>query len=370
MQDVVVIGGGVIGLAIARELAGRKSVLLLDRGSTGQGTSRAAAGMLTPLSEADDQGPFFQLSWASHAMYDAFVDDLEEETKLDCGYSKEGLLTIASTENAAAVLGCRYEWQKKAGFDVELLSADVVHKLEPLLTAPITAAVFMRGDRSVTPRRLVNALRESCFMRGVEMRLGLHVQEVSPNSVRVGHLTIEAENIVIASGVWSGELRGLNPPIPVSPRKGQILSLGMPSGAFRHMIRWGSSYFVPRHIGELVVGATNEDAGFDISNTPAGLGRLLNDAQQISSHTGQYPILETWSGLRPATPDGLPILGPSAVPGVWYATGHYRNGVLLAPITASIVRDLIVTGKARHPIEPYTPSRFGNSNAPMLHSYQ
>src|SRR5690349_16272254 len=120
MQDVVVIGGGVIGLAIARELAGRKSVLLVDRGSTGQGTSRAAAGMLTPLSEADDQGPFFQLSVASLAMYDRFVSDLESETKLDCGYSKEGLIAFASTEEAAAPLRCRYEWQKKAGFNVEL----------------------------------------------------------------------------------------------------------------------------------------------------------------------------------------------------------------------------------------------------------
>src|SRR5215469_1381259 len=122
MQDVVVIGGGVIGLAIARELAGRKSVLLLDRGSTGQGTSRAAAGMLTPLSEADDQGPFFQLSCASHAMFDGFVGDLEAETKTDCDYSREGLLALASTEESAKTLRCRFEWQKRAGFNVQFLS--------------------------------------------------------------------------------------------------------------------------------------------------------------------------------------------------------------------------------------------------------
>jgi glycine oxidase len=361
MQDVIVIGGGVIGLAIARQLAGRKSVLLLDRGSTGQGTSRAAAGMLTPLSEADDQGPFFQLSRASHAMYDAFVRNLEDETNLDCAYSKEGLLNLASTEASAAALRYRYEWQKKAGFEVELLSGDAVHKFEPLVTAPITAAVFIPGDRSVAPRRLVNALRESCFKRGVEMRLGVRVEAICPNAVRVGHVTLEAAHIIVASGVWSAEFSGLNPPIPVYPRKGQILSLGMPAGAFRHMIRWGSSYFVPRPTGELIVGATNEDAGFDMSNTPAGLGHLLNEAQQISSHAGHYPILEMWSGLRPATPDGLPILGPSAVPGVWYATGHYRNGVLLAPITALIMRELIENGKASHPIEPYAPSRFNAS---------
>lgn len=358
MYDVIVVGGGVIGLSIARELAGRKSVLLLDRGSTGQGTSRAAAGMLTPLSEADDQGPFFQLTRASHAMYGPLVEELKKESCLDVGYAAEGLLFIASSEESAEALRRRHEWQTSAGFEVELLSADAVRKMEPLITAPVTAATFMPGESSVVPRRLVNALRESCFARHVEIRTGLHVDRISENAVHVGHLSLEASSIVIASGVWSTQLAGLDPAIPIYPRKGQILSLGMPPNAFRRMIRWGSSYFLPRSNGELVVGATNEDAGFDLSNTPAGLGRLLNDAQQISSHAGSYPILETWTGLRPATPDGLPVLGLSSLRGVYYATGHHRNGVLLAPVTASIIRDLIETGKTAQPIEPYSPFRF------------
>src|SRR5207247_6663469 len=149
----------------------------------------------------------------------------------------------------------------------------------------------------------------------------------------------------------------LKPRIPISPRKGQILSLAMPAGAFRRMIRWGHSYFVPRSIGELIVGATNEDVGFESSVTPAGLGRLLADAQAISSHVGTYPILETWTGLRPATPDGLPILGPAARPGVYYAAGHYRNGILLAPITASIIRDLVENRRPAVSIDAYAPSR-------------
>src|SRR5215469_17309970 len=153
MQDVIIIGGGVIGLAIARELATRKSVLLVDRGPTGQGTSRAAAGMLTPLSEADDQGPFFQLCRASHRMYDRFVEELQTESGLDVAYSKHGLLCLASTEESANIIRRRYEWQKKAGFDVQLVSADEVHNMEPLITAPIAAAVFLPGDRSVAPRR-------------------------------------------------------------------------------------------------------------------------------------------------------------------------------------------------------------------------
>jgi glycine oxidase len=183
--------------------------------------------------------------------------------------------------------------------------------------------------------------------------------QIQASDVKVGNRTLEAAHIVIASGVWSGGLAGLQPPIPIYPRKGQILSLGMPAGAFRRMIRWENSYFSPRSTGELVVGATNEDAGFDLSNTPGGIGRLLMDAQQISSHAGAYPILETWAGLRPATPDGLPILGPSAIPGVFYATGHYRNGVLLAPITAAIVSDLIEGRSPALSIDAYSPSRFG-----------
>jgi glycine oxidase len=360
IHDVIVIGGGVIGLSIARELAGRKSVLLLDRGPTGQGTSRAAAGMLSPLSEADDQGPFFQLGRASHLLYDRFVAEVQAESGVYIDYSTEGLLFLATTEESANALQRRYEWQKNAGFELELVSADAVRRMEPLVTLDVRTALFIPGDRSVSPRQLVNALKEASLKRGVEVRTGVRVQSISQNRVHIGETTLEAQNIIVASGVWSAELSGLKPPIPVYPRKGEILALQMPDNAFRHMIRWGSSYFVPRGSGELVVGATNEDAGFSMSNTPAGLGHLLMDAQQISSHVGAYPILETWTGLRPATPDQLPILGPSTIPGVYYATGHYRNGVLLAPITAAIVSDLLEGRKPRLPIEVYAPSRFGS----------
>jgi glycine oxidase len=355
---VIVIGGGIIGLSIAREFAGRKSVLLLDRGATGQGTSRAAAGMLTPLSEADDQGPFFQLCRASLAMYDGFVDDLRKESSIDVAYSTDGLLFLASSPESASVLRRRYEWQHQAGFNVSLLSGDETQKMEPLVTARVINALFLPDERGVAPRRLVNAVRESCLQRGVEIRTGIHVDAISPNSIHFAHTTMEAPSIIIASGVWSGEFGGVMPSIPVSPRKGQILSLAMPPGAFRHMIRWNHSYFVPRSTGELVVGATNEDVGFDVSITPAGLGRLLMDAQSISSHVGSYPILETWTGLRPVTPDELPILGPSDIPGVYYATGHYRNGILLAPITAAIVAALVDGRKPSIDISPYSPSRF------------
>jgi glycine oxidase len=359
MHDVIVIGGGVIGLSIARELAPRKSVLLLDRGPTGTGTSWAAAGMLSPLSEANDAGPFFQLCSRSADLLEGLVKDLREETGMDCGYSdNEGVLTLATSDDTAAALQQRFDWQKKAGFSVELLSGEEVRKLEPLITAPVRKALFMPRERSVVPRRLVNALRESCLNRDVNIHTGTPVEGISRNSISVGRTRFEAPYIIVASGVWSGELKGLNPAIPVKPRKGQILALRGAPGAFHRMIRWQHSYFVPRSTGELIVGATEEDAGFDGAVTPAGIGQLLNEAQQISSHVSSYPIAEMWTGLRPATPDGLPILGPSSVEGVYYATGHYRNGVLLAPVTASIIADLIENRKLALPIDSFLPSRF------------
>jgi glycine oxidase len=350
MHDVIVIGGGLIGLSIARELAPRKSVLLLDRGPTGNGTSWAAAGMLSPLSEANNDGPFFQLCTRSFSLYEEFVRSLVDETGIDCGYSdNEGVLTLATTSEAASTLQCRAAWQQKAAFQVELLSGDDVRKLEPLVTAPVQKALFTPRERSVAPRRLVNALRESCLNRGVDIETGVNVHSIDQ---------FKAPNIIIASGVWSRELKGLDPIIPVQPRKGQILSLATSSQPFKRIIRWQHTYFVPRGSGEMIVGATEENAGFDRSNTPAGIGQLLNEAQQISSHVGAYPILEMWSGLRPATPDHLPIIGPSSIPGVFYATGHYRNGVLLAPVTASIIAELIENGKPTTAIDSFLPSRY------------
>ena len=359
MHDAIVIGGGVIGLSIARELAPRKSVLVLDRGPTGGGASWAAAGMLSPLSEADNDGPFFQLCSRSFSLYEDFVRGLAEETGIDCGYSdSEGVLALATTGETESALQRRAAWQKKAGFEVELLSGDDVRKLEPCITAAVRTALFIPRERSVAPRKLVNAIRESCLNRGVDIQTGIAVESISKDSVRAGHTNFEAPCVIVASGVWSGEMKGLDPAIPVQPRKGQILSLGAPSKPFKRIIRWQHTYFVPRSNGEIIVGATEEDAGFDGAITPAGVGQLLTEAQQISSHAGAWPILEMWTGLRPATPDRLPILGPSSIPGVYYATGHYRNGILLAPITASIMADLTENRKPAVPIESFLPSRF------------
>ncbi len=363
MYDMVVIGGGVIGLSIARQISGNQSVLLLERGVAGEGTSWAAAGMLTPQSEADDEGAFFQLSMASLRMYRKFVEELKLESGIDPEYDDAGLLVLASSGNEMAVLESRAAWQRAAGMSVDILNSAEVLLLEPLITANVPGGLFMPGDHQVVPRKLAMALVDSCRRRNVEIRSGVSVDAVVHDGNRVagvfaGGEKIQANHVVVSSGVWSGSIEGLAPPIPVYPRKGQILSLNMPGKAFRHMIRWNHAYFVPRRDGELVVGATNEDVGFDRALTPAGLGGLLAEAQEISSHVGAFAIREMWTGLRPATPDGLPILGRTGIEGLLYAAGHYRNGILLAPVTATVIAALIDGQSSPVPIEAFASARF------------
>ncbi len=360
MHDVIVIGGGVIGLAIARELRSdrSRSVLVVDRSGIGEGTSWAAAGMLSALSEADSGSSFLDLCMAGQRMYRGFAEELVRETDIDCGCSTNGLLHLASPDDSPETLRDRYETQRRFSPNVEFLYPDELRLVEPRVTALVHGALFFPDDLQVTPRRLVRALHESCIRRGVEIRSGALVTEVSKGVVRIAAEELRAKTIIVASGVWTSELKGLDPPVPVRPRKGQILSLSTSGQPFRCMIRWNNAYFVPRPDGDLVVGATSEDAGFDRSLTPAGIGTLLSKAQAISSHVGSFPIKEMWSGLRPGTPDGLPIIGRSRIPGVFYATGHYRNGILLAPITASIMAALVNERTPELPIEPYSPLRF------------
>jgi glycine oxidase len=242
--------------------------------------------------------------------------------------------------------------------DVEIISGSQAKKLEPMLTLPVDGALLIPDDAHVVPRLLVAALRESCLRRNVDLRTGVRVERIRKGGIQANGAFLEARRVVIASGVWTSEIEGLEPGITVRPRKGEILSLRMPEPAFRRIVRWEHTYFVPRPNGELVVGATNEDAGFDRANTAAGLGSLLVNAQRISAHVGTYPVSEIWTGLRPATQDGIPVIGPGCDPGVIYATGHYRNGILLAPITAAIVSSLVDGRTPPVDITPYSPFRF------------
>jgi glycine oxidase len=364
MQDVIIVGGGIIGLAAARELSLKgHSVLVLDRGNARDATSWAAAGMLAPQSEADSRNPFFDLCLASAQLYREWANHLHEESDVDPEYADSGLIFLASTDHDLCRLRKSVEWQKAAGLAAELIAADDVRRLEPALTLPVAGAALMMQESHVTPRHVLDALNESCRLKGVEIRAGVHVVEVlSANGrvsgVRTSTERLEARCVVIASGVHTPEIDGLLPTIPLVPRKGQILSLISERPVFKHMIRWEHAYMVQRRNGDLVVGASNEDAGFDRSITPAGIGGLLNRAVQMSESLAALPIHEMWTGLRPATPDGLPIIGKSAVEGLIYATGHYRNGILLAPVTAACVAALVENRPAPVALDACSPGRF------------
>ena len=364
MHDVIIVGGGVIGLSIARELALQgRSTLVLDRGNPRDATSWAAAGMLAPQSETDSPSPFFNLCLASAKLYPEWVKHLHEESGIDPEYADSGLLFVASTEEALCRLRRNLEWQHSVGLKGELLSPGAAVRLEPQLTLPLTGAALIREECHVTPRRLVEALTGACAVKRVEIRSGVSVLEVLHEGRRVTGVRTSTErfssgHVVIASGVRSPEIEGLLPAVPVTPRKGQILSLTYQPPGFTHMIRWQHAYMVPRRNGELIVGATNEDVGFDRSITPAGVGSLLQSAQQLSSHLANLPIGEIWTGLRPSTPDGLPVIGKAGVEGLIYATGHYRNGILLAPVTAAAVASIIDDRPTALPLEAFAPWRF------------
>jgi glycine oxidase len=364
MHEVVIVGGGVIGLSVARELALRgHSVLVLDRGNPRDATSWAAAGMVAPQSEADAPNPFFEFCLASARLYRDWTKHLQEESGIDPEFTPSGLIFVASTEEALCRLRRAAEWQKAAGLTAELLSPEDVHRMEPRVTLPLLGAVLLDEECHVTPRLLLESLNGSCAAKGVEIRSGVRVLEVTRANGRVTGVktsteVIDATHVVVASGVYSPEIEGLHPTIPLTPRKGQILSLATQGPVFQRMIRWEHAYLVQRRNGELIVGATNEDVGFDRSLTPAGVGGLLERARQLSSHFEGMPIHDMWTGLRPATPDGLPVVGNAAVEGLVYATGHYRNGILLAPITAACVAALVEGRPAPMALEPFSPSRW------------
>jgi len=363
MRDVIVVGGGVIGLSIAHAVATEgKSVMVLDPGNAMDAASWAAAGMLAPQSEADRNDALFQLCAASLRIYGDWILQLQEQSGVDPEYQEPGLIYVANSEDSFDALRRRMGWQGEAGFDSQLLTPDEVRKMEPHLTLPIVGGIHMPGERQVTPRRLLEALRGACQFRDVEVRNGERVRGILRQNGKIEGVETDTESfsaaaVVIASGARSSEIAGLRSRLPIVPRKGQIFSLVTPSPMFQRLVRWEHAYMVQRRGGELVVGATNEDAGFDRSLTPSGIGGLLAQVQKLSSCTAGLAIQEMWTGLRPATPDGLPVLG-FAGDGLIYATGHYRNGVLLAPITASIVASLVTGRQVPLPLEPYSARRF------------
>ncbi len=355
-HDVAVLGGGAIGLAVAWRAARRGlSVVLIEQGDLGRGASHVAAGMLAPVAEADPgERALLELGLASAAAWPAFAAELEEASGKSVGYSESGTLVLARDRDEAEALDREIALREELGVRVERLLPSAARKLEPALAPTLRQAFLAPDDHTVDPRRLVAALAIAAARAGVEYRVGQSVSAVHPGEgVEIeGRQTLAAAQVVVAGGAWSGDIPGI-PKMPVRPVKGQTIRLGG-EDLLERPVRYEGGYLVPRTGGEVILGATMEEQGFDTALTAGGLYELLRDAQELVPGVLELEVVETIAGLRPGTPDNAPLLGE--LDGVIFATGHHRNGMLLTPVTADVVSDHL-TGDAALP-PTFSPGRF------------
>ena len=371
--DVAIVGGGAIGLSIAWRAAQRGlRVVLLERGELGGGTSCVAAGMLAPVSEASlTEQAVLQLGLASVQRYPDMVAELWSEAGSDPGYLPCGTLVLARDRDEAEALERELELRRRLGLTVQRLRQSEARAHVPALAPGFRLALHVEGDHAIDPRKLCSALAQAARRAGVELRAGVEVTalEVSPaGEVRGVRLAsgepVAAEQVVIAAGVWTGGIAGIpdSARVPIHPVKGQILRLRDPDGPglLTQVLRMVGGYLVPRGDGRYVLGATMEERGFDTTVTAGAVFELLRDATEILPGVSELVIDELSAGLRPCTPDNAPALGPGAVPGLHWAVGHYRNGILLVPITAELLADALTGVAIPELAAPFSPERFGS----------
>lgn len=354
--DVVVVGGGAIGCAIARELAGQgTSVIVIERDSPGRRATWAAAGMLSPLGEALDGGPFLELADESLTRFARFAQALRDESGIDVEYRTSGRLQV-SLGDADAELDRIAAAPAASRFGVSRMDAAAARRLEPALSDDVTGAVLIDRDHRVNNRLLAQALLASATAAGAVFRTGSPVTRLVERGGSIAGVRlasgeqIDAQHVVLAAGAWTGQIDGLPRDVPLRPIKGQMFAVdGRARAASRpsqplltRVIFSRGCYIIPRDDGRLLAGATVEDVGFRKGPTPRGIAGLMAAAAAVLPIVQDLPLVETWAGFRPATPDHMPVIGADPdLSGLIYATGHYRNGILLAPITAACVAALI-----------------------------
>jgi glycine oxidase len=371
--DVAVVGAGAIGLAVAWRAAQRGlKVVVLERGAgPARETSSVAAGMLAPISEAlATEVPLMRLGLASVRLYPEFVAELTEASGADTGYLRCGTLLAARDADEAEWLARELELRQTLGLTVNRLRGSEARQLERALSPTLRLALEIPDDHAIDPRRLTAALVRALAHDGGELRVNAPVASVSVAGDRVTGVrladgtAITADNIVVAAGPWSSALDGVpaGASIPVHPIKGQILRLHDPAGPglLTRVLRMTGGYLVPRGDGRYVLGATMEERGFDTTVTAGAVFELLRDASELLPSVTELVIDELSAGLRPATPDNAPAIGPGSIPGLHWAVGHYRHGILLTPITA-----MLVVGGLMGELVPdeFAPTRFAGMNA-------
>ncbi|MDI3387143.1 glycine oxidase ThiO [Streptomyces sp. B-S-A8] len=373
-SDVLVLGGGIIGLVTAWRAAQRGLRTAVVDPEPGGGAAQVAAGMLAAVTELHyGEQTLLALNLASARRYPGFAAELREASGLELGYRACGTLAVALDADDRAHLRELHALQRESGLESEWLSGRECRRLEPMLAPGVRGGLRVDGDHQIDPRRLAAALVTACERAGVTFhrqwaqRLTV-AGERARGAVLADGTALASDQVVLAAGSLSGQLEGVPPEVvpPVRPVKGQVLRLTVPkayapflSRTVRAVVRGGAVYLVPRVDGELVLGATSEDLGWDTTVTAGGVYELLRDAHELVPGITELPLTETRAGLRPGSPDNAPLLGPSGLPGLHLATGHYRNGVLLTPVTGDAMAHVLTTGELPEAVRPFTPQRFG-----------
>ena len=360
--DVAVVGAGAIGCALTVELAERgASVVLLERERVCAGASGAAAGMLAPQTEADTADPWFELLLAARAEHEPLACRLRHDTGIDVGYRRDGVLRVAAGEHERAELQARAAWQSQRGLAIEWLEPEDARKLEPALAPDLAGALWLPDESQLQSPRLVQALAVQAQRLGVDIRegtpvIGLDQPAGKLTGVRTPAERISAGAVVLAAGVWSGLVDGV-PPLPLAPVKGQM-ACAWPGGAAPRHVVWGAgAYLTPKAGGELLIGATMEPS-WDARPTLGAIAGLIAEGARLLPVVAAMPLHGAWAGLRPALPDHLPAIGPvPGLDGLFVATGHYRNGILLAPLTAKLLAPVILGEAPVSELAPYSPAR-------------
>jgi glycine oxidase len=364
-SEVVIIGGGVIGLGIARALARRgvREVTVIDAADFGREASWAAGGILAPQVEADAADDFFRLAHASRDLYPEFAKELQSESGVDIELDTTGTLYVAFTGEQEDELRLRYRWQQHEGLEVEWLTHDEVRALEPCLSEDVHSALRFPVDFQVENRRLVAALLLSTRKLGVSLVDHCAAKQVSVAAGRVCGVEtsqgfIGSQRVVLAAGAWSSVLDPSRV-LMVEPIRGQMLCFRSAPRIARHVIYGARGYLIPRRDGRLLAGSTSEPAGFDKRVTEQGVESIKAMALELAPQIADLSLIDKWAGFRPRAQDDLPVLGMSAeIEGLSFATGHYRNGILLAPITGKLMAEAIVSGRLPDLIAPFSPERF------------
>lgn len=360
-MKVLVVGGGIIGCAAALELvrAGCR-VTVFERATPGAESSSAAAGLLAPIDDSAETN-FARLALASWRLYPDVVRDLQERTGIDVEYVTRGTIYPTSAAQKQRDVAA---WADIKEFGVELLQGEDVHRLEPALSPKIRHAIFVKGDHWLNNQRLVIAYAQAAAAAGVELKTGCNVSRLVVEGGKVRGLVTEGERvegdaILLAAGAWSGELMAaLGAPLRIEPRRGQMIALAHVPPVLTYCVH-GEVYMAPRPSGELLVGATVERAGFQRAVTAEGISGLLHSAIELVPALRELPIARMWCGFRPWAPDSLPVLGPwPGIEGLFVATGHFRNGILLAPITARLMTEWITGKQPSLSVKDFLPDRF------------